>query len=41
MCDLITGEEEIKKKGSKHVCCTIEKLDINEEYDVAIIDEIQ
>ncbi|MBU5298747.1 RNA helicase [Clostridium sporogenes] len=41
VCDLITGEEEIKKKGSKHVCCTIEKLDINEEYDVAIIDEIQ
>ncbi len=41
VCDLITGEEEIKKKGSKHICCTIEKLDINEEYDVAIIDEIQ
>lgn len=40
-CDLITGEEEIKKKGAKHICCTIEKLDINEEYDVAIIDEIQ
>lgn len=41
VCNLITGEEEIKKKGSKHICCTIEKLDINEEYDVAIIDEIQ
>ncbi|KYN78285.1 RNA helicase [Clostridium sporogenes] len=40
-CDLITGEEEIKKKGAKHICCTIEKLDINAEYDVAIIDEIQ
>ncbi|WP_407301483.1 helicase-related protein [Clostridium botulinum] len=41
MCNLITGEEEIKKEKAQHVCCTIEKLDINEEYDVAIIDEIQ
>ncbi|WP_195923430.1 helicase-related protein [Clostridium tepidum] len=41
ICNLITGEEEIKRKGAQHVCCTIEKLDINEEYDIAIIDEIQ
>ncbi|EJO5346543.1 RNA helicase [Clostridium botulinum] len=40
-CNLITGEEEIKIEGAQHVCCTIEKLDINEEYDIAIIDEIQ
>lgn len=40
-CHLITGEEEIIVKGAKHVCSTIEKLDIKEHYDVAVIDEIQ
>lgn len=40
-CSLMTGEEEIIVEGAKHISCTIEKLDINEEYDVAVIDEIQ
>ncbi|WP_251859761.1 helicase-related protein [Clostridium sp. Marseille-Q2269] len=41
LCNLLTGEEEIKKEGASHLCCTIEKLNIDKEYDVAIIDEIQ
>lgn len=40
-CNLITGEEEIIVNGAVHTCCTIEKLNISEEYHVAIIDEIQ
>ena len=40
-CNLITGEEEILVEEATHISCTIEKLDINEEYDIAIIDEIQ
>jgi len=40
-CNLATGEEEINIEGAAHVCCTIEKLDIREEYEVGIIDEIQ
>lgn len=41
VCDLMTGEEEIIKNGSTHVSCTIEKVNLSEEYDVAVIDEIQ
>lgn len=41
VCDLMTGEEEIIKNGSTHISCTIEKVNINEEYDIAVIDEIQ
>lgn len=40
-CNLLTGEEEIIKDGATHVACTIEKVDIKREYDIAIIDEIQ
>lgn len=40
-CSLLTGEEEIRVEEARHVCCTIEKLDIEENYEVAIIDEIQ
>lgn len=40
-CNLITGEEEIRIEGAKHISCTIEKLNIEEEYEVGIIDEIQ
>lgn len=40
-CNLVTGEEEIIVENATHISCTIEKLDIAEEYDVAIIDEIQ
>ncbi|MDF2879884.1 MAG: helicase domain protein [Clostridiaceae bacterium] len=40
-CNLITGEEEIVVNGAAHTSSTIEKLNISEEYDVAVIDEIQ
>lgn len=40
-CNLVTGEEEILVENARHVCSTIEKLDINQYYDVAVIDEIQ
>lgn len=40
-CNLITGEEEIIVQDALHTACTIEKLDIHEEYDIGIIDEIQ
>ncbi|MBU3144329.1 helicase-related protein [Clostridium sp. CF012] len=40
-CNLATGEEEINIEDAAHICCTIEKLDISQEYEVAIIDEIQ
>lgn len=41
VCDLLTGEEEILKNGSTHVSCTIEKVNLREEYEIAVIDEIQ
>ncbi len=40
-CDLLTGEEEILKTGSTHISCTIEKVNLKEHYDIAVIDEIQ
>ena len=40
-CDLLTGEEEVLKIGSTHTSCTIEKLNLREHYDIAVIDEIQ
>ena len=41
ICDLQTGEEEILKEGATHVSCTIEKLNLKDQYEVAVIDEIQ
>lgn len=41
ICNLLTGEEEIIKEGATHISCTIEKVDLKKEYDIAIIDEIQ
>jgi len=41
VCDLSTGEEEIINIGSTHVSCTIEKVNLKEHYDIAVIDEIQ
>lgn len=41
ICDLLTGEEEIIKPGSTHTSCTIEKVNLKEHYDIAVIDEIQ
>lgn len=40
-CSLLTGEEEIIVEEAKHISCTIEKLDIERNYDIAVIDEIQ
>ena len=41
VCDLLTGEEEIITLGSTHTSCTVEKLNIKKEYEIAVIDEIQ
>ena len=41
VCDLSTGEEEILNPGATHVSCTIEKVNLKEHYDIAVIDEIQ
>lgn len=41
ICDLSTGEEEIINVGSTHISCTIEKVNLKEHYDIAVIDEIQ
>ena len=41
ICNLQTGEEEILKEGATHTSCTIEKLNLKEQYEVAVIDEIQ
>ena len=41
ICNLQTGEEEIIKENATHLSCTIEKLNLKKQYDVAIIDEIQ
>lgn len=40
-CNLITGEEEARVEGALHTACTIEKLDLEAEYEIGIIDEIQ
>ena len=41
VCDLSTGEEEIINIGATHTSCTIEKVNLKEHYDIAVIDEIQ
>lgn len=41
VCDLSTGEEEILNPGATHTSCTIEKVNLKEHYDIAVIDEIQ
>ena len=41
-CNLITGQERILSQGVvNHLSCTIETVNLNVKYDVAIIDEIQ
>lgn len=40
-CHLLTGEEEIQVEGAAHISSTVEKLDINQSFQVAVIDEIQ
>ena len=36
-CSLTTGEEEIIHEGASHLSCTIEKLDLKDSYQVAVI----
>jgi len=40
-CNLLTGEEEIRVDGASHSSCTVEKADLGEFYEVAVIDEVQ
>lgn len=40
-CNLLTGEEEIIVAGARHYSCTVEKANIQDFYQVAVIDEIQ
>ena len=37
----MTGEEEIIKEDATHTSCTIEKVNLKKDYDIAVIDEIQ
>lgn len=40
-CSLMTGEEEILVEGARLTSCTIEKLNLDKRYPVAVIDECQ
>lgn len=40
-CNLLTGEEEVIIEGARHSSCTVEKANILNSYEVAVIDEIQ
>jgi ATP-dependent RNA helicase SUPV3L1/SUV3 len=40
-CTLSTGEEDIVVPGATHMSSTIEKLNLDEFYDTAVIDEAQ
>ncbi|KAL4232103.1 ATP-dependent RNA helicase supv3l1 [Mactra antiquata] len=44
-CDLITGETRMfahdDESPADHVACTVEMMNMSQEYDVAVIDEIQ
>jgi ATP-dependent RNA helicase SUPV3L1/SUV3 len=39
--DLLTGQEQREVPFSTHISCTVEMVNINREYDVAVVDEIQ
>ena len=41
LCSLLTGEEEMLVPNAQYVSSTIEKMTLDEVYDVAIIDEAQ
>ncbi|KAK9815173.1 hypothetical protein WJX73_009704 [Symbiochloris irregularis] len=41
LCNLLTGQEKREVPGARHTACTVEMANLNEEYDVAVIDEIQ
>lgn len=40
-CNLKTGEEEIIVQNATHTSSTVEKVDLNNEYEVVVIDECQ
>jgi len=40
-CTLSTGEEDIVTPDARHISSTIEKLDVDREYNTAVIDEAQ
>lgn len=40
-CNLLTGEEEVIVRGAGHSSCTVEKANIQDFYEVAVIDEVQ
>jgi hypothetical protein len=40
-CNLITGQERDLIENATHISCTVEKTDIKNNFDCAVIDEIQ
>ena len=40
-CDIMTGEDQDCQPHAKHMSSTIELMDVNKHYDVAVIDEAQ
>lgn len=40
-CTMLTGQERIEDAGSRVVAATIEMLDMEQSYDIAVIDEAQ
>lgn len=41
LCTMLTGQECIETSGSRITASTVEMLDIEKEYDIAVIDEAQ
>ena len=41
MCSLLTGQEKVLTPGARHRSCTIEMLDLDRHYEVAVVDEVQ
>ncbi len=41
LCSMLTGEEEDIVPGAGLMSCTVEKVDISDEFDVAVVDECQ
>ena len=39
--NLLTGQERREVDFSTHIACTVEMIQLNREYDVAVVDEIQ
>ena len=39
--DMVTGEEEVRVEGARHVSSTIEMADLSRRVGVAVIDEVQ